>query len=122
MLYSPSKSLQFGGVKNGGLEVVQTPPNPSKPVQIPPNPSPSFLKKFLNKIIKLLSLPPSTLLPLFFLTSKQAIKLAKDVRECGATFESDSKLVCMACMALQGTYYAQTMPHPSTIILFFSSL
>ena len=50
MLYSPSKSLQFGGIKNEGLEVVQTPPNPSKSL-------PSFLKKHPNKVIKLLSLP-----------------------------------------------------------------
>jgi len=47
MLHSPSKSLQFGGIKNEGSEVVQTPPNPS----------PSFLKKYQNKVIKLLSLP-----------------------------------------------------------------
>ena len=46
MLHSPSKSLQFGRIKNEGLEVVQTPPNPSL----------SFLKKHPNKIIKLLSL------------------------------------------------------------------
>ena len=30
LLYSPFKSLQFGGIKNEGLEVVETPPNPSK--------------------------------------------------------------------------------------------
>ena len=47
MLYSPSKSLQFGTIKNEGLEVVQTPPNPLH----------SFLKKYPNKVIKLLSLP-----------------------------------------------------------------
>ena len=47
LLYSPSKSLQFGGIKNKGLEVVETPPNLS----------PSFLKKLPNKVIKLLSLP-----------------------------------------------------------------
>ena len=29
LLYSPSKSLQFGEIKNEGLEVVRTPPNPS---------------------------------------------------------------------------------------------
>ena len=49
LLYSPFKSLQFGGIKNEGLEVVETPPNPSK---LPP----SFLKKLPNKVIKLLSL------------------------------------------------------------------
>ena len=47
LLYSPSKSLQFKGIKNEGLEVVETPPNSS----------PSFLKKLLNKVIGLLSLP-----------------------------------------------------------------
>ena len=47
MLHSPSKFLQFEGIKNEGLEVVQTPPNPS----------PSFLKKHPNQEIKLLSLP-----------------------------------------------------------------
>ena len=35
------------GIKNEGLEVVKTPPNPS----------PSFLKKPPNKVIELLSLP-----------------------------------------------------------------
>ena len=30
LLYSPSKSLQFGEIKNERLEVVETPPNPSK--------------------------------------------------------------------------------------------
>ena len=30
LLYSPFKSLQFEGIKNEGLEVVETPPNPSK--------------------------------------------------------------------------------------------
>jgi len=40
MLYSPFKSLQFGGIKNEGLEVVRTLP-----------PSPSSLKKYPNKII-----------------------------------------------------------------------
>ena len=29
-LYSPSKSLQFGGIKNEGLEVIESSPNPSK--------------------------------------------------------------------------------------------
>ena len=47
LLYSPSKSLQFGGIKNERLEVVETPPNSS----------PLFLKKLLNKVIELLSLP-----------------------------------------------------------------
>ena len=47
MIYSPSKSLQFGRIKNEGLEVVETPPNLS----------PSFLKKLPNKVIELLSLP-----------------------------------------------------------------
>ena len=47
MLHSPSYSLQFGGIKNEGLEGVQTPPNLS----------PSFLKKLSNKVIELLSLP-----------------------------------------------------------------
>ena len=42
-----SKSLQFGGIKNERLEVVETPSNPSL----------SFLKKLPNKVIKLLSLP-----------------------------------------------------------------
>ena len=47
ILYSPSKSLQFWGIENEGLEVVE----------IPPNPSPSFVKNLPNKVIKLLSLP-----------------------------------------------------------------
>ena len=47
LLYSPSKSLQFGGIKNEGLEVVE----------IPPNSSLSFLKKLPNKVIELLYLP-----------------------------------------------------------------
>ena len=47
LLYSPSKSLQFGGIKNERLEVVETPPNSS----------PLFLKKLLNKVIELFSLP-----------------------------------------------------------------
>ena len=47
LLYSLSKSLQFGGIKNEGLEVVETSPNSS----------PSFLKKLPNKVIELLSLP-----------------------------------------------------------------
>ena len=47
LLSSPSKSLQFGGIKNKGLEVVETPPNSS----------PSFLKILPNKVIELLSLP-----------------------------------------------------------------
>ena len=47
LLYSPSKFLQFGGIKNEGWELVETPPNPS----------PSFFKKLPNKIIELLSLP-----------------------------------------------------------------
>ena len=55
MLYSPSKSLKFGKIKNEGLEVVRIPPNP-------PNPSPSSLKKHSNKVIKH-TFPPSTLLP-----------------------------------------------------------
>ena len=46
LLYSPSKSLQFGGIKNEGLEVVETPPNLS----------PSLLKKFSNKVIELFTL------------------------------------------------------------------
>ena len=29
LLYSPSNSLQFGEIKNEGLEVVKTPPPPS---------------------------------------------------------------------------------------------
>ena len=43
-------SLQISpiwGIKNEGLEVVETPPNSS----------PSFLKKLSNKVIELLSLP-----------------------------------------------------------------
>ena len=57
LLYSPSKSLQFWGIKNEGLEVVKTLPNSSL----------SFAKKLSNKVIELLSLPLSTLLqPLFF--------------------------------------------------------
>ena len=43
-------SLQISsiwGIKNEGLEVVETPPNPF----------PSFLKKLINKIIELLFLP-----------------------------------------------------------------
>ena len=47
MLHSPSKSLQFGRIKNEGLEVVETPLHSS----------PSFLKKLPNKVIELLSLP-----------------------------------------------------------------
>ena len=47
MLHSPSKSLQFGEIKNKRLEVIQTPPNPF----------PSFLKKHSNKVIKLLFFP-----------------------------------------------------------------
>ena len=47
LLYSPFKSLQFGGIKNEGLEVVETPPNSS----------PSFLKRLPNKVIELLFLP-----------------------------------------------------------------
>ena len=47
VLYSPSKSLQFWGIKNEGLEVVETPPNPSL----------SFFKKLSNNVIELLSLP-----------------------------------------------------------------
>ena len=47
LLYSPSKSLQFGGIKNEGIEVVQ----------IPLNLSPSFIKNLPNKVIELLSLP-----------------------------------------------------------------
>ena len=43
LLYSPSKSLHFGGIKNERLEVVETPPNSS----------PLFLKKLLNKVIEL---------------------------------------------------------------------
>ena len=30
LLYFPSKYLQFEGIKNEELEVVETPPNPSK--------------------------------------------------------------------------------------------
>ena len=47
--YAPF-SLQISliwGIKNKGLEVVQTPPNPS----------PSFFKKYPNKVFKLLFLP-----------------------------------------------------------------
>ena len=47
LLYSSLKSLQFGGIRNERLEVVETPPNSS----------PSFLKKLPNKVIELLSLP-----------------------------------------------------------------
>ena len=47
LLYSPSKSLKFGRIKNEVLEVVETPPNSS----------PFFLKKLPNKVIELLSLP-----------------------------------------------------------------
>ena len=47
LLYFPFKSLQFGGIKNEGLEVVENPPNPS----------PSFFKKLSNMVIELLSLP-----------------------------------------------------------------
>ena len=36
VLYSPSKSLQFGGIKNEGLKVVETPPNPSKSLPLLP--------------------------------------------------------------------------------------
>ena len=39
LLSSPSKSLQFGGIKNKGLEVVETPPNSSPP----------FLKNFQTR-------------------------------------------------------------------------
>ena len=48
--YSYSKSLQFEGIKNKKLEVVETPPNPSKLLPLLP-------KKLPNKVIKLLSLP-----------------------------------------------------------------
>ena len=41
MLYSSSKSLQFGGIKNKLLEVVRTPPNPFL----------SSLKKNSNKVL-----------------------------------------------------------------------
>ena len=52
MLHSSSKSLQFLGIKNKGLEVIQTPPNPS----------PSFLKKYPNLLsLPLLTPPPSPL-------------------------------------------------------------
>ena len=54
--YSPSKSLQFGGIKNEELEVVKTPPNSSL----------SFVKKLSNKVIKLLSLSLLYSSPLFF--------------------------------------------------------
>ena len=47
LLSLPFKSLQFGGIKNEGLELVE----------IPPNAAPSFFKKLSNKVIKLLSLP-----------------------------------------------------------------
>ena len=47
LLYSPSKSLQFRGIKNKELEVIETPPNLSL----------SFLKKLPNEVIELLSLP-----------------------------------------------------------------
>jgi len=47
VLYSLSKSLQLGGIKNEGLEAVETPQNPS----------PSFLKKLPNKVFELLSFP-----------------------------------------------------------------
>ena len=40
MLYSPSKSLKFGGIKNVRLEVVR----------IPPNPSSSSLKKTFKQV------------------------------------------------------------------------
>ena len=36
LLYSLSKSLQFGGIKKEGLEVVETPPNHSKPLPLIP--------------------------------------------------------------------------------------
>ena len=47
LIYFLIKSLQFGGIKNKGLEVVETSPNPS----------PLFVKKLQNKVIELLSLP-----------------------------------------------------------------
>ena len=36
MFYSPLKSLQFEEIKNEGLEVIRTPPNPSLPPPPPP--------------------------------------------------------------------------------------
>ena len=54
--YSPSKSLQFLGIKNEGLEVVKTPQISSL----------SFVKKLSNKVIKLLSLYLLYSSPLFF--------------------------------------------------------
>ena len=45
LLYSPSKSLKFGEIKNEGLEVVET-------LQTPSNSFLSFLKKLPNKVIK----------------------------------------------------------------------
>ena len=44
MLYSPSKSLQFGRIKNEELEVVRTLPNPSKSLPLLP-------QKNSNKVI-----------------------------------------------------------------------
>ena len=63
LLYSPSKSLQFRRIKNEGLEVFETPPNPS----------PSFLKKLPNKIIELLSF--------FFLRKNKNISKGKKIDE-----------------------------------------
>ena len=54
--YSPSKSLQFLGIKNEGLEVVKTPQISSL----------SFVKKLSDKVIKLLSLSLLYSNPLFF--------------------------------------------------------
>ena len=81
MLHSPSKSLQFGGIKNEGLEVVQTPPNPFL----------SFLKKHSNKVIKLLSFPllyspsfpqhPNIALKKLFLVEEEAKVELVDLKE-----------------------------------------
>ena len=60
LLYSPSKSLQFWGIKNEGLEVVETPPNPSKPLQTPlPHSLKNFHIRYLNYSPSLYSTPPS---------------------------------------------------------------
>ena len=56
LLYSPSKSFQFGEIKNKGLKVVNTPPNSSL----------SFVKKLSDKVIKLLSLSLLYSSPFFF--------------------------------------------------------
>ena len=69
LLYSPSKSLQFGGIKNEGLEMVETPPNSSL----------SFLKNLSNKVIKLLSLPLLYSLFFFKLPIRPLVKLVKSL-------------------------------------------